>query len=341
MDDAQADETRADGATGDDTRREAQAGEAQAGGGPDAAKLRRLRLSGFLRELVRAEGRMEAAELLGVAYRTLVRAEESGEISGRMNDALERLLGTGDDPEVARLRASIGTVEERMASLEAGLETLAEELRDGLDGIRAAAPGGPEDEAEDGIAGENAAARDAGDRADGAGVPPVAGLSPGPPFTERRSGPGGGDRGSCRRRPSGLWRGVAAGRRVARAAGRSPRRGREPFVAGDPGAAARGGAGDAGRPRADAASGDPAAEGLCAPGTDTLAPKGAGRHTAGAGQTQAPAVGLPPGSVAAVDAGPGGLLHRGDPGAEPARAISVDSARRHLIGLPYTGPSAR
>ena len=189
MDDAQADETRADGAPGDNTRREAQAGGAQAGDGPDAAKLRRLRLSGFLRELVRAEGRMEAAELLGVAYRTLVRAEESGEITGRMNDALERLLGTGDDPEVARLRASIGTVEERMASLEAGLETLAEELRDGLDGIRAAAPGGPEDEAEAGIAGENAAARDAGDRADGAGVPRVAGLSPDPPFTERRLDP--------------------------------------------------------------------------------------------------------------------------------------------------------
>ena len=38
---------------------------------------------------------MEAAELLGVNYRTLVRAEESGKITGRMSDALERLLGNG------------------------------------------------------------------------------------------------------------------------------------------------------------------------------------------------------------------------------------------------------
>ena len=56
-------------------------------GSVDAERLRRLRLSEFLRELVRQEGRMEAAELLGVNYRTLVKAEESGEITGRMGDA--------------------------------------------------------------------------------------------------------------------------------------------------------------------------------------------------------------------------------------------------------------
>ena len=75
---------------------------------PDVAQLRRLRLRGFLRELVRAEGRMAAAELLGVNYKTLARAETSGVITRRMRDALERLLGTGDDPDVARLRAAGG-----------------------------------------------------------------------------------------------------------------------------------------------------------------------------------------------------------------------------------------
>ena len=39
---------------------------------------------------------MEAAVLLGVNYRTLVKAEESGEMTGRMSDALERLLLTWD-----------------------------------------------------------------------------------------------------------------------------------------------------------------------------------------------------------------------------------------------------
>ena len=101
---------------------------------PDVEKLRRLRLSGFLRELVREEGRMEAAELLGVNYRTLVKAEESGELTGRMNDALERLLGTGEDPEAVRLR-------ERMTALESGMEALTKEMRDGLDEIRAVVGG--------------------------------------------------------------------------------------------------------------------------------------------------------------------------------------------------------
>ncbi|MDE2859868.1 MAG: hypothetical protein OXL35_00025 [Chloroflexota bacterium] len=91
---------------------------------PDSEKVRRLWLSGFLRELVRVEGRMQAAELLGVAYRTVVKAEESGEITGRMGDALERLAGTGDHPEVARLGESVSALEERVTALEADLERL-------------------------------------------------------------------------------------------------------------------------------------------------------------------------------------------------------------------------
>ena len=73
----------------------------------DLERRRRLRLNGFLRELVREEGRVEAAELLGVNYRTLVRAEESGKITGRMSDALERLLGNADGPEAERLRERV------------------------------------------------------------------------------------------------------------------------------------------------------------------------------------------------------------------------------------------
>ena len=87
MDEAQAEETQAD--------------ETQAGGNVDVELLRRARLNAMLRELVRQEGRMEAAELLGVNYKTLVRAEESEQVTGRVKDALERLLGTVDDPEDA------------------------------------------------------------------------------------------------------------------------------------------------------------------------------------------------------------------------------------------------
>ena len=93
------------------------------GDGWDVEKARRVRLRGFLRELVREEGRVEAAELLGVAYRTVVRAEESGEITGRMGDALERLLNTGEDPEVVRLRERVDALEDQLAALASGGET--------------------------------------------------------------------------------------------------------------------------------------------------------------------------------------------------------------------------
>ncbi len=118
-------------------------------GGQDAeARRERLhRLHRFLCELVKREGRMEAAVLLGVNYRTLVKAEESGEMTGRMSDALERLLltwdgggedGDGDgtdEPEPG------GDLERRVEALEAGLEELAVELRSGLDAIRLAVAG--------------------------------------------------------------------------------------------------------------------------------------------------------------------------------------------------------
>ena len=96
--------------------------------GRDLERRRRLRLNGFLRELVREEGRVEAAELLGVNYRTLVRAEESGKITGRMSDALERLLGSGDGPEAERLLERVDGLEEGLEQLKAGMDELATEF---------------------------------------------------------------------------------------------------------------------------------------------------------------------------------------------------------------------
>lgn len=105
--------------------------------GRDLERRRRLRLNGFLRELVREEGRVEAAELLGVNYRTLVRAEESGKITGRMSDALEQLLGSGHGPEAERLRERVEGVEEGLDQLKSSMDELATELRGSLEEIRA------------------------------------------------------------------------------------------------------------------------------------------------------------------------------------------------------------
>ena len=173
MNEAQVNEPQADDGVDEETL-------ASSSGDVDAEKLRRLRLTGFLRELVREEGRVEAAELLGVAYRTVVRAEESGEITGRMGDALERLLGTGDDPEVARLW-------ERVDALEGGVEALAKELRDGLGEIRAAVAGNAESQGQ-GQAQDGKPDAGAG-RSETRAAPPVAGLRPKKPFTERRLDP--------------------------------------------------------------------------------------------------------------------------------------------------------
>ena len=127
---------------------------------------------------------MEAAELLGVNYRTLVKAEESGRITGRMSDALERLLGTGDDPEAERLRERVDALEEGLEQLKGGMEELATELRGGLDEIRAAVA--EKDDAKD--QGEDHARRRDGKGAGRIGIsnaPPVAGLRANKPVSER------------------------------------------------------------------------------------------------------------------------------------------------------------
>ena len=154
-------------------------------GSQDAEQLRRQRLNEFLRELVREEGRMEAAEMLGVNYRTLVKAEESGEMTGRMSDALERLLMSGDGPEEPQQQGTVVELERRVEALEGGMRSLAKELRSGLDGIRAAVAGNAEDGqthgGENGQAEDEAQAQD-GEHGEGAGrsetraAPSVAGL---------------------------------------------------------------------------------------------------------------------------------------------------------------------
>ena len=103
--------------------------------------LRKLRLRALLRDLVREEGRMEAAELLGVNYKTLARTIESGDLSRRMSDALERLMLTGGVPEVARQRERIDDLEQGMQGLGGRVEGLEKEMRNGFDKVLATVEG--------------------------------------------------------------------------------------------------------------------------------------------------------------------------------------------------------
>ena len=281
----QADEAVVDGAQEDEAEADDTLADGDGSDGPDVEKLRRLRLSGFLRELVREEGRVEAAELLGVAYRTVVRAEESGEITGRMGDALERLLGTGDDPEVARLR-------ERVDALEGGVEALAKELRGGLAEIRAAVVG--KDEAQGQGAGQPQAQHgEVAGRSETRAAPPVAGLR-----SEKRvrlprldpevvTGEPADDDAEVYGAAWPLveeWRSLRAGH---------PRQGKslswltteERLLTLE--LAMLGGS------RADAAPGDPGAQGLRAQGPDHPPLEGAGRHSGGVAEAEAAALGAP------------------------------------------------
>ena len=103
--------------------------------------LRKLRLRALLRDLVREEGRMEAAELLGVNYKTVARTIESGELSRRMSDALERLLLTGGVPAVARQGERIDDLERGMQGLDGRVEALEKEMRSGFEKVMAAVEG--------------------------------------------------------------------------------------------------------------------------------------------------------------------------------------------------------
>ena len=109
---------------------------------PDSSRslesLRQVRLMALLRDMVESEGRVKAASMLGVSYRTVVRAEESGRLTAHMSHALERHLLLGGGSAAAQQRREIEALVGRIASLE-------EEFR----GVREAVESGSAAEAEE------------------------------------------------------------------------------------------------------------------------------------------------------------------------------------------------
>ena len=83
----------------------------------------------LLRDMIDDQGKVKAARALGVNYRTLVRSEESGQLTARMSAELERHLLLGGGSAAAQQRESIRALEERMGALE-------ERLRRNLEGLR-------------------------------------------------------------------------------------------------------------------------------------------------------------------------------------------------------------
>ena len=154
---------------------------------PDVDRMREIKLLGFLRELDRQEGRMETAALLGINYKTLVRALDEDRVTGRVADALELLLGSGGDGEVERLRRQVRQLAQRVAALE--------ERSDGPT-VAPLADGDQDDVPGDGGTGNPPAAQ-MQDQPGGKGAaaqspttaPPVAGLGGSRPTPRRRDHP--------------------------------------------------------------------------------------------------------------------------------------------------------
>lgn len=143
----------------------------------DAEELRERVLRRFLRELVDKEGKLEAAEALGVNYKTLARHEKSGELTARLSQALELLLlsqdqRAGDDGEGEGQEADL-RLEQRVSALEEGMQELRRELRAVARArgaaVVSASTSGP-------VGGTTQAPAVSGGPAQAGAAPPVAGL---------------------------------------------------------------------------------------------------------------------------------------------------------------------
>lgn len=104
-----------------------------ADGSGSRERQRHERLVASMRDMVESEGRATVAGALGVSYRTLVRAVDSGRLTARMADALERHLlevegsakapvgqkhAGGLEADVAKLRARVDTMQAVVGALQ-------------------------------------------------------------------------------------------------------------------------------------------------------------------------------------------------------------------------------
>ena len=90
--------------------------------------LRIVRLNALLRDMLRDEGVVKTARLLGVTYRTLVRAVEADSLSGRMSHALERHLLLGGGSAAARQQERVEALEQQSTEIKGRLEAVEMEL---------------------------------------------------------------------------------------------------------------------------------------------------------------------------------------------------------------------
>ena len=103
---------------------------------PSVENLRHLRLLALLRDLVESNGRVKSAEILGVSYRTLARAADSGRLTGRMADALENHLLREVGPSTKEWIGRAAELEKRVEALGREVSGMKETLRSEMEALR-------------------------------------------------------------------------------------------------------------------------------------------------------------------------------------------------------------
>ena len=262
--------------------------------------MQHVRLMALLQELEREHGRKGAAAVLGLDHRTLGASLDEGVLSRRVRGALERALQEGIGSAADRQRERNDGLEKRLEALEGVVEAQGKEMRVGRRALEDAMRAGREEQAR---ALRELETRLAQPRTDGAAQGRCHSAQARPAQAEGRAQAGvprPGDPRARRGRRGGVRRRLDADRRVAGAEGRAPQPGRGSLVAGDPGAAADGGAGAAGRARDDAAPGDVPAAGLRTGRADRMAKDRALRHAESAGKVGASAACAHPVALAEV-----------------------------------------
>ena len=84
---------------------------------PNLESLQKVRLTALLHDLMK-EGKLEAAQLLGVNYKTLAAAVDSGVLTPRLSDALEKVLLSREIEAFEKVRERVEEMEGRVEAVE-------------------------------------------------------------------------------------------------------------------------------------------------------------------------------------------------------------------------------
>ena len=101
----------------------------------DVENVYHMRLMALLQELVRERGYKGAARVLEIDQRTVAESAQTGVLSRRARNALERALQEGIGSAAERQRRRNEQVEGRVEKLEGEVETLGKEVRRRLSAV--------------------------------------------------------------------------------------------------------------------------------------------------------------------------------------------------------------